>query len=176
MNNEVELKAILRDPKTILKTLLERVGHSVSTRRMIDTYYNKLDETTYRQDWHLRIRVIQGHADGRLEFHLPQGDIHAQEYELNISDVETMDDILQHLGYKPAVIVDKTRETWKLDDFTIALDHIDHLGDFIEVELMNVEVELGRARITTFLGDIGIPPEDHRVDLHYYTMVPPVTT
>lgn len=34
------------------------------------------------------------------------------------------------------MVIDKTRTTYKCEGFTIALDHVAYLGDFLEIELL----------------------------------------
>ncbi len=175
MNVEIEIKAHLKNRDAVKKKLQERGAVFESTKQTTDTYYHKKGETTYHQDWHLRIRAYDHASSGRLEYHQPLGEIHAEEYELEVDNVQTMDHILQHLGYKKALIVDKTRETWKLNDFTIALDHVKDEGDFIEVELLNADVKEAEEKIEQFLLSLGITKEDFCPDLRYYQMVPVLT-
>lgn len=174
MNIEIEIKALLRNPEHVREKLRSLGGVSKSTKQTRDTYYRKKEDQSdhYQQDWHLRIREYDDANSGRLEYHLPLGQLHAEEYECEISDVKIMDQILEHLGYKKALIVDKTRETWKAQGFTVVLDHIENAGDFIEVELMNVDVVEGKEKIEEFLHMLGVPNEDFRPDVHYYQLVP----
>lgn len=174
MNIEVEIKAILQNPQGVRKQLRQLGGIYASTKKTRDTYYREKEEQSnhYQQDWHLRIRVYDNANSGRLEYHLPLGQLHAEEYECEIGDVEIMDQILEHLGYTKTLIVDKTRETWNVQGFTVVLDHVENAGDFIEVELMNVDVTQGKEKIETFLHTLGIPNEDFRPDVHYYQLVP----
>ncbi len=175
MNVEIEIKAHLKNRDDVKKKLQERGAVFESTKQTTDTYYHKKGETTYRQNWHMRIRVYDRAVSGRLEYHQPLGELHAQEYECEISDAQTMDQIIQHLGYKKALIVDKTRETWKADNFIIALDHVKDGGDFIEVELLNTDIKEAEEKIEQFLLSLGVDKDDFCPDLRYYQMVPVLT-
>lgn len=55
--------------------------------------------------------------------------------------------------------IDKKRETYKHQDFEINIDHIESLGEFIEVELIGDDAETCKKRIEHFLEkDLGIAP------------------
>ena len=55
------------------------------------------------------------------------------EHELEIEDLETMLTVFEALGYSGVVRYEKDRETWRLNDVEIVLDHTP-MGDFVEVE------------------------------------------
>lgn len=55
------------------------------------------------------------------------------EAEVTVADFDTMDVILQRLGYHPFVVYEKYRTTYRLDEVEIALDEMP-FGDFMEVE------------------------------------------
>jgi adenylate cyclase class 2 len=55
------------------------------------------------------------------------------EYEIVVSDAETAFKILTALGYSPSWRYEKYRESFRLDDVTIVLDHTP-IGDFAEIE------------------------------------------
>ncbi|MBN1201937.1 MAG: class IV adenylate cyclase [Anaerolineae bacterium] len=55
------------------------------------------------------------------------------EAEVTVDDLDTMDVILQRLGFHPHVVYEKYRTTYRLGDAEIVLDEMPY-GDFIEVE------------------------------------------
>ncbi len=55
------------------------------------------------------------------------------EHELEIEDLETMLTVFEALGFSVVVRYEKDRETWRLNDVEVVLDHTP-MGDFVEVE------------------------------------------
>lgn len=56
------------------------------------------------------------------------------EYELHIDDSESMKTILELFGYRESVIVKKVRRICSYQQYTIVLDQVERLGNFIEIE------------------------------------------
>lgn len=63
------------------------------------------------------------------------------EVETIVSDSEATSQIIGALSIHQVMVIDKTRTTYKCEGFTIALDLVEHPGDFLEVELL-VDSEL----------------------------------
>lgn len=55
------------------------------------------------------------------------------EYEVTVSDFDTMEHILDKLGFSPAWVYEKYRTTYDLDECEVVLDEMP-FGPFIEVE------------------------------------------
>ncbi|WP_372683602.1 class IV adenylate cyclase [Desulfosarcina sp.] len=64
-------------------------------------------------------------TDARFKIH--------RELEVSVSDFETMDAILNALGYVRCQIYEKWRETWQLNDATLCMDTMP-FGRFLEIE------------------------------------------
>ena len=63
------------------------------------------------------------------------------EHELEISDLETMQVILEQLGYHVVARYEKDRESWKIGKVMVELDHTP-MGDFVELEGPPGELEV----------------------------------
>ena len=89
---------------------------------------------------------------------LTQKIIDCDEYETTVEDGSTMIELLQVLDYKVHTVVHKTRKTYFLGDFEIAIDKVIDLGTFVEVELMlkDGSTQTGIDRIHNFLKAAGI--------------------
>ncbi len=89
-------------------------------------------------------------ADGKSQY--------CDEYETPIGDADQMRKIFTVLNIRPIITVEKTRETWKYQDYEIALDQITGLGDFVEIEY-KVAAERDPKKVTDdmvkFLKQIG---------------------
>ncbi len=84
---------------------------------------------------------------------------HADEYETDVSDAEKIAKIFSAIGLKSIVVVKKTRETYNYkNEFEIALDYVEELGYFIEIEALKNfgSVEETRKRIFEFASELGI--------------------
>lgn len=56
------------------------------------------------------------------------------ENEVEVKDPVEARKMLENLGFKEFVRVEKTREKCRLEDMTICLDEVEGLGNFIEIE------------------------------------------
>lgn len=55
------------------------------------------------------------------------------ECETEIGDAETMTEIFKNLGYRPALVYEKRRQTWQLKNVEVVLDELP-FGLFMEIE------------------------------------------
>jgi len=84
-----------------------------------------------------------------------------RELEVSLSDFETMDAILNALGFFRRQVYEKRRETWKLNDALLCLDAMP-FGSFLEIE--------GRPdTITQLTRDLGLAWK-HRILANYLGM------
>ena len=84
------------------------------------------------------------------------------EYEKRLENPELHGSLklLKQKGYECKVVIEKTRTKYLVDDFEVAIDHLEKgvKGRFVEVELKkeDVSVEDGMAMIHSFLKEMGI--------------------
>lgn len=55
------------------------------------------------------------------------------EHETEIADADELEKIIENLGFKPQIIYEKRRKTWKFRAVEIVLDELP-FGDFMEIE------------------------------------------
>ena len=79
-----------------------------------------------------------------------EGVLRRFEAEVTVDDLDTMDLILQRLGFRPYVIYEKYRTTYELDDTEIVLDEMPY-GNFVEIE--GTEADIEAALVTLDLQD-----------------------
>jgi adenylate cyclase class 2 len=76
-----------------------------------------------------------------------------QEIEVEIGDADTMRKLLSALGYEQKLCVEKKRRLWRLGGCEVALDKLQELGDFVEIEgpddrqIAQVQESLGLAEL-----------------------------
>ncbi len=83
-----------------------------------------------------------------------------EEVESLVDDAVAMCTLLERLGFEAAATVEKERERWTVGDYTVSLDAVDGLGEFVEVELAAESVEPARKGAVAVLRDLGLDPED----------------
>ncbi len=85
-----------------------------------------------------------------------------EEFETLVEDGETMDEILARLGFDPAATVRKRRERFALDGYTVTLDAVEGLGEYVECEVETDEGAVEDAREGAFevLRSLGLDPDE----------------
>lgn len=90
------------------------------------------------EDKYLRIRETE---DGVIlcykQWFFPSGvgeKGYCDEYEVKMTDEKKVLKIFELLGFKASLIIKKHRDTFKDGDYEIALDHVEALGYFMEIE------------------------------------------
>ncbi|NJE07403.1 class IV adenylate cyclase [Thermococcus sp. M39] len=82
------------------------------------------------------------------------------EIEVKVEDFEKMKIILKRLGFKEDVWVKKHRYVYKLGDVTFELNHVEGLGDFLDIEVMSDDIEKAKKRIWEVAKLLGLSKED----------------
>jgi adenylate cyclase class 2 len=117
------------------------------TVEQVDTYYDHPTRSFAATDEALRIRREGDRA--ALTYKGPKVDAGSKtrrEIETEIADPDAADDLLRAVGFEPAAEVRKTRERYELDGYTIALDTVDGIGEFVEVEAAGEEAAVATLR------------------------------
>ncbi|MFW6045678.1 MAG: class IV adenylate cyclase [Natronomonas sp.] len=164
---EVELK--VRAEHDALRERLLAMGATQSgTISQEDTYYDAPHREFAETDEALRIRREERTADGRrktkITYKGPLVESESktrEELETHVDDGETVDSIFRRLGFDPVATVEKTRERYEHDGYTIVLDDVTGLGEFVEVETEADVVEPARDGAIQLLSDLGLDPDRH---------------
>lgn len=103
----------------------------------------------------LRLRRVGGRAvlTYKERFPTASGIKRQREDETAVADAGAMTDILDALGYRPALVYEKRRETWHLGAAEIVLDELP-FGLFVEIEgaedtILTAEKMLGLQAVAT---------------------------
>lgn len=105
-----------------------------------DTYYNPKYRSFLNDDiiseW-LRI----GERGGKVILNYKHWyDIHCDEFEVEVDDKSNLEKIFKVLDLEKIAIVDKVRNTYFYKDkYEVALDKVEKLGYFIEIEVKNYD-------------------------------------
>ncbi len=139
-DKEIELKfkinSEIRD--NILKDLCPNY-QDLSQNRQVDTYY-----IPYFRDFEIngetmecvRIRETKGkNILAYKKIHREATPVYCDEYELEIANKEQMEKILFALGFSVQMVIDKTRVSFKHNNFEFDFDSVKDMGELMEVEL-----------------------------------------
>jgi adenylate cyclase class 2 len=163
---EVELK--LRAGHEAVRERLSTLGaENAGTVTQVDTYYDAPHCDFAETDEALRIRREET-ADGsttRVTYKGPLVETASKsrrEVETGVADADDFDSILNALGFSPAAVVEKERERYRLDDYTVTLDTVTDLGEFVEIERHAPEADLETTRrgAADRLRDLGLDPDE----------------
>lgn len=165
MNIEVEIKVKI-DNFNEVKKKVSSIGKLIKKVVQIDEYYVPSHRDFFASKPHpvewLRIRTnpdkivweytrsINRKANGDYDY--------AEEYEIEILNIEELKKILEFLDFKKAVTIKKQREYWMCGDIEVALDQVEGLGSFIEAEAKGDFKNSVEARnaCSKFLEELGI--------------------
>jgi predicted adenylyl cyclase CyaB len=163
MQTEVEIKARIASLLKIRKELVKIGARRKGSKRIVDIYYTPAKgEKYYGKNSRLkfRIRYDGGSNKGSLEVHKISSVYEAAEYELPITDVRLVQQMLSELRFIKCVVVDKVREDYKYGRLNIVLDKVKGLGEYMEVEMMNTESKKALIAIKEFYKKIGVSEKD----------------
>jgi adenylate cyclase class IV len=181
---EIELRYEVLDSKK-LGAFLKPLGR-LDTRRDIDDYYDTPDARHFAQGLYIRVRNGK-----RLEIKfnracledptLPRQDFceeHAFAIPLAEEDLDRLNRLLAGIGLGAVLsadfgqflavndlavsyTIDKMRTSYSYGNFTLALDEVQDLGQFLEIELMaqdTRELELVKGRMQDALAGLSLGP------------------
>ena len=155
MNYEVEQKFRVSDFAPVRERLAALGAKEQPAVVQVDTYYNHPSRDFAETDEALRIRSVG--EQNFVTYKGPKVDSVTktrQEIELSIEPgakgLSRFGELLVALGFVRVASVRKTRTaltlTWKTWQVEAALDEVDPLGSFVELELTSDEAHLNEAR------------------------------
>ena len=177
---EVELKVAVDAARTRSR-LRERGAERLETVRQVDTYYDAPDRDFAETDEALRIRVERPLEDPdsseddhrsdaeesvRMTYKGPLIDADSksrEEHETGVDDGTEAAAILEGVGYTSAATVEKRRERYALEGYTLTLDRVRDVGEFIEIErevAAESDVEPAREGAEAILETLELDPEE----------------
>jgi adenylate cyclase class 2 len=162
---EVELKV-----RTAHEPVRERLASldatPLGTVHQEDTYYDAPHRAFAETDEALRLRrETQDEETTRLTYKGPLVEAASktrEERETAVADADEMAALLDALGFTPAATVEKDRAVFECRGYTVALDRVDGLGEFVEVEQEATDDDIERVRdgARDLLTDLGCDPDE----------------
>jgi adenylate cyclase class 2 len=181
---EVEIK-VPADVDAVRDRLRDAGAERVDARRQRDEYYDAPHRDFAETDEALRVRHETPLSDGTGSEEVPaaaettkiayKGPLLDEvsktraEHETEVVDAEAAAGVLRGLGFDLAATVEKRREFWTYDGFTVTLDAVDGLGEFVEIERAvddESDIEAARDDALDALDALGLD-EDEQVRTSY---------
>ncbi|MFD1684509.1 class IV adenylate cyclase [Halobellus litoreus] len=182
---EVEVK-VRASRDAVRKRLRDADAGRVEGVTQIDTYYDAPHRDFAETDEALRLRretrdpgaddrdSTDGGADPdatagettKLTYKGPLIDAASktrEEHETAVADGDAAAAIVEGLGFESAAVVEKEREFFSLDGYTVTLDRVDGLGEFVEVEAEvdeDADVDSVRDGAFAVLRRLGLDPDE----------------
>ena len=167
---EVEIKTVVRNREEIIEKLLQLGFQKEMQMKESDFYFDNESGDIRFSDKALRIRCCENLTTKKTESFMtykgPKLDnvsMTRNEYEIEISNIETGMEILENLGYTSVYPVVKMRQYFKKGESRACLDQVENLGDFLELEIV-VEDDRDRDKaldkIMLILQELGYEKKD----------------
>lgn len=139
---ETEIKVkITKEEFHKIEEFMKNNAKFLNENRQTDTYYQPsyrkiLKDNGKIEEW-LRIGI---RGNKKILNYKNWYNIHCDEYEVEIDNEKNLEKILKVLGLEIIVVVDKIRKSYLyLNKYEVALDYVENLGYFIEIEVKNYD-------------------------------------
>jgi len=174
---EVEIK-VPADLDATRERLRAAGAERVDARRQRDTYYDAPHREFAETDEALRIRretpleggisstALDRDAAATVTYKGPLIEDASKtraEHETGVDDGEALAAVLSGLGFEPAATVEKHREFWSYDGFTVTLDAVTGLDEYVEIERAvdeEREVDAAREEAVEALDRLGLDADE----------------
>jgi adenylate cyclase class 2 len=135
MAQETEAKFYIQHPAD-LERRVQALGAEPSEPRVLEVNL-RFDTPTGRLRRAGRVLRLRQDKSARLTYkedsRFEGGALNRREVEFSVSDFNAAREFIEALGYKVALIYEKYRTTYKLNDLEIMLDEMPY-GHFVEIE------------------------------------------
>ena len=160
---EVELK-VAADHEAVRDRLSSLGADRRAAVEQVDTYFEhpvrEFAETG--EAFRIRRESTGGDTDSRLAYKGPLVESASKtrrEVETGVDDGGTMTRIVEELGFEPVETVEKHRERFDHGEYTVSLDTVAGLGEYVEVETEAEAVEPAREGAVALFRDLGLDPD-----------------
>lgn len=137
---EIEIKFPLLNPVEVKKFLEENSEAISKDVFQKDTYFipahRDFLEPEFPYEW-LRLRETnKGNSITYKHFYPENAEKtdYCDEFETKFENAESLKKILLALDMKEVIVVEKSRSSWMFEEVEIAIDEVENLGSFIELE------------------------------------------
>ncbi len=163
IEREVKLKLKNASVDKLKENLLQDGIKFEGEERQVDVYFNSSYRDFRRTDEALRIRETNGNVE--LTYKGPKISTRSksrEEITVKVSDRDSMTKILERLGFRPVATLSKVRYSFSVGKYTICLDKVEGLGDFVEIEGIDVDEDELLNFVKEFTAKYGIVSEQEK--------------
>ncbi len=161
---EIEIQVEIEKVNPLLKFLKDKASFQEENLQ-IDKYYTPVHRDFLKKrpvdEW-LRLRKENKKMSITYKnWHRDKNkrSTHADEFESQIEKIDQLEKILEVLDFKHIITVHKKRTIWNWKKYEIALDKIQGLGSYVEIEYKGKEKKVNPKKMTAgmidFLKKIG---------------------
>jgi adenylate cyclase class 2 len=159
---EVELK-VEADHDEVRRRLTALGADPLGTVEQVDTYYEHPVRDFGETDEAFRVRreTDDEGTETRVTYKGPlveESSKTREEFETGVEDGETMERMLEELGFEPFEAVEKRRERFACEGYTVTLDTVAGLGEYVEVETEAADIEPAREGAVALMTDLDLDP------------------
>ena len=152
---EIEIKIKINEEKfNELKKFFNSNATFVKEVEQKDEYFTSKFEDFTKEKYPYKWLSIRERGEKKIlnykHFYPEKEEIHlyCDEYEVNIDDIDRMKNIFNELNIISFALIHKNRNIYmyKNDKYEIALDKVENLGYFIEIEVKKIELDIEEER------------------------------
>ena len=169
MSIEIEAKLKVDSLQDVERKLGEADAEFLEEQFQTDAYFDNADAALKSSDRALRLRR-QRTGQKEKTFLTYKGPKEKSDFkkrreiEVEVGDADSAEELLLALGYEKALVFEKRRRIWNLDDCVVCLDELPLLGCFVEIEGPDGE------RIAGVQKDLGLSDLPHIVESYALLM------
>jgi adenylate cyclase class 2 len=139
VNKEIEAKLKVDSFVLVEEKLAQLGAEFLGQLSQRDDYFDNADLQMVKADKALRVRREKSDQSEKVFLTYKgareKGQFKSRrEIEVEVGDADLTTKLLCELGYETVIVVEKKRRIWKLADCEIALDELERLGCFVEIE------------------------------------------
>lgn len=158
MCTEIEAKLKVDSLDEVAQRLTSLDAEFLQEQVQQDYYFDDINKSLIKNDKGLRLRRQRVGSELKI-FLTYKGSREQnifkkrQEIEIEVMEFGSAANLLSALGYQQNLVVEKIRRLWRLGDCEVALDEVNELGSFVEIEgpenekIEKVKNELGLAQL-----------------------------
>lgn len=155
----VEIKARCENTEAVEQVLLQKQAKFIGEDHQIDTYFEVAQG---------RLKIRTGNIENSLIFYRRPNTAGPKKSDISMyqaEDLNALKDVLCQ-ALSVWVVVDKHRRIFFIDNVKFHLDKVEGLGNFVEIEAIDREANIGearlRAQVDEYIELLGIAKQDLR--------------
>jgi predicted adenylyl cyclase CyaB len=160
---EVELKAWLRQPEAI-EAKAAQLGAFKGDTLKEDIYFRRRGDKTPVPADRFRLRREGGQAVVNFKQEAIAAGVEVnEEVEFGVDDTHAFFQFADRFGFEPFVVKRKKSRVYQIERANVELNEIEHLGHFIEIEILcddEALVPVARTEIARLYNHLGLPAAD----------------